>query len=90
MRIALKDNSAIRLVKDYFPKGVHWYDDEGLQYIKTDPYGADLTFTSAGNLTEVFGEIAEGPGAQFMDWDRAVVAFIATLPADTDVLLYWH
>lgn len=50
----------------------------------TDAYGQPLRMVHAGDLAAV--DLGSEPGL----WGPAVWAFLAALPAETPVVLYWH
>jgi len=60
------------------------YEDEGLKERKTDPYGSPLTYVTAGELSKV------KPRKETGDWNKAILTFISSLPAEMPVLLWWH
>jgi hypothetical protein len=59
------------------------YDDHGLTFRATDRQGQPLTFTTPANLRKLTlpGDISP--------WNRAVLAFLFALPADTRLILNW-
>lgn len=63
---------------------VDWYGDDGLKRITQTPYGFPLRYVTAGQLATI------SPPDSTSDWNRGVWAFLARLPADTPVILYWH
>jgi len=59
-----------------------WYGDEGIERRDDDPYGAVLTYLTAGEL----GKLDPGEG-----WlNVAAWAYLRALPPNTTVLLWWH
>lgn len=67
------------------PRGMYWHDDDvGLRVRRTDPYGGPLKYTSAGELLKV------PLPADATAWNRAAWAFLAALPPETEVVLWWH
>lgn len=66
-----------------FVDGVAYYTDEGLDDENTDAYGEPLRFVRAGDLARVTLPTDTHP------WNRAVLAFVSTLPTDTRIVLYW-
>jgi hypothetical protein len=75
---------AIRAEATPMSVGVRWYGDEGLELCDLDPYGDKLTCISAFRLECRLAGVELGP------WDRAVLAFVKTLPRDARVILWWH
>lgn len=75
-----------RIKADAVPmtEGVQWYGDEGIEDEKTDPYDAPLTWMPAHTLSRHLKD------APLTGYDAAVRAFIAALPPDTKVVLWWH
>ncbi|MHA6823961.1 hypothetical protein ACQUKI_20855 [Ralstonia pseudosolanacearum] len=66
------------------PAGVEWLsEDAGLKLFKTDPYGDELTFVSAGLLAPRLHDTVQGV------WGKAVAAFVQALPPETRVVLWW-
>lgn len=61
-----------------------WYGDDGLEVATEDPYGTPLTYAMTGALCKVSLPKDATP------WNRAVWAFLAALPDDTPVVLWWH
>lgn len=61
---------------------VAYYEDDGLADRTTDPYGADLTYLTAGELSAI------DPGTGTLA--RAVWAYLDELPRDTKIVLWWH
>ena len=52
--------------------------------IRSDVYGGELTFVEAGELNKIALPNSISP------WDRAVMAFVSTLPPKTPIILYWN
>jgi hypothetical protein len=63
-----------------------WLGDEGLQERTCDARGNRLTHVQAGTLAAVARRSASRESA----WNRAVVAFLAALPHETPVVLFWR
>ena len=61
--------------------GVH--EDAGLRYTMTDRYDQPLTFTTPQNVRRMVipNDTAE--------WNRAILSFLAALPDDARIVLYW-
>ena len=59
------------------------HDDEGLRFDDKDKYGYPLTFTTPEQL-RLLPAIE-----QISDWNRAILAFLLTLPSGTRIVLYW-
>lgn len=66
-----------------FTDGVWWYGDEGLKQFSTDPYDTPLTYVLARDL-KVELECADMVGT-----DAAIRAFVAAMPPDWRVVLWW-
>jgi hypothetical protein len=66
------------------PEELYEYGDEGLKKTQTDPYGKTLTYLPARTLAAHLGTTKLDPR------DKAVLAFLEALPADTRVVLWWH
>lgn len=64
-----------------------WYGDEGLKKVKTNPYGQKITSVTASQFTAAWA--AHVPPT-VSPWDAAVHAFIAALPPDHDLFLWFH
>lgn len=64
--------------------GMDWYDDDGLEVVSEDPYGAPLTCMSAFTLARHFAS------EELRGWDAAVLAFVKHLPPDARIVLWWH
>lgn len=59
------------------------YEEEGLKYEEMDRQGHRLTFTTPTALRQLRLPDELSP------WNRAVLAFLFTLPPDARVILYW-
>jgi hypothetical protein len=59
------------------------YEDQGLIQTATDRYGKPLTFTTSADIRQLRVPDDVSP------WNRAVLAFLLTLPPDTRIVLYW-
>lgn len=59
------------------------YEDEGLRWDEADRQGRPLTFTAPTELQRLRLPDDLSP------WNRAVLAFLLTLPPDARVVLYW-
>jgi len=59
------------------------YEDEGLTFVDADRQGQPLTFTTPADLRRLVVPDDLAP------WNRAVLAFLLTLPPDARVILYW-
>jgi len=64
-------------------KRLDWYADEGCKQVTEDPYGTPLTYVPAAEFRKV-----KPKGTN--DWNKAILAFLKTLPPDTPVVLWWH
>ena len=62
-----------------------WHGDEGLHDRTCDARGNRLTFLTAGELDA----LRPAAKATASWWNQAVFAFIAALPAETPVVLFW-
>lgn len=58
-----------------------WYGDSGITSESADAYGQPLRMVRAGDLARV--DVSDRGG-------KAVMAYLAALPYDTMVFLYWH
>lgn len=69
------------------PQGTRfdWYGDEGIEELKTDPYGCELTYLRAHD----FLKLKLDP-ENMHPWNLAVIKFIQALPPETPVVLWWH
>lgn len=72
-----------------------WYGDEGIEYRKTDPYGAPLEFINAGHLVPILHQTLQNlpQNAQRRAAELRLLAaarFVETLSPNTRVVLYWH
>lgn len=67
------------------PEGlrVGCYEDEGLRFTDVDRDGNRLTYTTSADL-----RLLRVPD-DFAEWNRAILAFLTTLPPDARVVLYW-
>lgn len=73
-----------RLVEPLPPSlKVGHYEDEGLRWDDTDRLGRPLTFTTSDRLRRL--RVPE----EVSPWNRAVLAFLLSLPPDTKLVLYW-
>ena len=83
--LALFTTEAIPCLVTAIPEGlkVGHYEDDGLKFAETDRYGQRLTFTTPEQLHSIqtIDDLSE--------WNRAVLAFLLTLPAGTKIVLYW-
>src|SRR5688572_5358123 len=57
------------------------YEDDGLRFTDVDRSGKRLTFTTPQDLNALLLPLDLAP------WNRAVLAFLLTLPADTRIVL---
>jgi hypothetical protein len=59
------------------------YEDEGLRWDEVDRQGRPLTFTTQEEARQlrVPDDVSQ--------WNRAVLAFLVTLPAGARIILYW-
>jgi hypothetical protein len=62
---------------------VSHYEDEGLKFDDVARHGNPLTCTTPMDLRRL--QVSSDVG----DWNRAVLAFVLTLPADARIILYW-
>lgn len=87
--VGFQDYKVFHKIRDdaeTLPEEVLWYDDEGLQTTREDKYGVALTFITAGKLAKHLQYTKQlGRGGA-----TAVAAYIAALPPETRVLLWWH
>ncbi len=67
------------------PEPIDWYDDEGIKSVIVDPYGEPLRYAKAGDLGAIWDELPAGDR-----WNLAVFLFLAGIPSETWVVLYWH
>jgi hypothetical protein len=58
------------------------YEDKGLMYTATDGRGTQLTYTTPEDLNRLRVDPGVAP------WNRAILAFLLALPADSRVFLY--
>jgi hypothetical protein len=67
------------------PEGlrVGCYEDDGLRFVDADRYGEPLTFTTPAALHPLLDAEHASP------WNRAVLAFLTSLPGETRIVLYW-
>ncbi len=63
-----------------------WYGDDGLKEQATDSYDTPLTFVYAAD----FARLKIDEIYPLSPLNRAVIAMMAQLPADTPVVLWWH
>ncbi len=61
---------------------VRWYGKNGIENIRRDAYGEQLTFLSAGELTKV-----DASGSNY--WNQAVFEMIKMFPPYITIILYW-
>jgi hypothetical protein len=61
---------------------LEWYGDEGLERRSNDPYGTPLTYIFAREFCKIKLD-------NLNPWNKAVIAFIQSLPEDTPVVLWW-
>ena len=59
-------------------------EESGFRVDNMDHYGKPLTYTTSDRLKD-FPEIEE-----ISQYNRAVLAFLLTLPPDKKIVLYWH
>ena len=71
----------VHRLPDGLTVGIH--EDAGLRYSAVDRYEQPLTFSTPAELRRLV--IPDGTAA----WNRAIVSFLAALPDDTRVVLYW-
>lgn len=67
------------------PEGVEfeWYGDEGVRKETQDPYGSDLTFVRAFEFHKV--DVSKSH-----PWNKCIIDFLKSLPAQTPIVLWWH
>jgi hypothetical protein len=58
-------------------------EEEGLKWEEVDRHGVPLTFTTPSDLQRL-----QVP-ADLSSWNRAMLAFLLTLPPDARIVLYW-
>lgn len=63
---------------------LYWYGDDGVNLRSTDPYGDPLRYVCAVEFAAI------KPADDATAWNRAAIAFLAALPPDTRVYLWWH
>lgn len=61
-----------------------WYEDGGIKTRNVDPYGEVLKYVLASDFKRIV--MPEHSG----EWNRAVIAFLCSLPEKTPVVLWWH
>lgn len=59
------------------------HDDDGLRYVSADANGRPLTYTTSYELRRL------RVPADTVPWNRAILAFLLTLPPDTRIVLFW-
>jgi hypothetical protein len=59
------------------------YEDAGLKFDEKDRYGRPLTFTTPEQV-RALRDIQD-----ISEWNRAVLAFLVSLPPGTCIVLYW-
>jgi hypothetical protein len=59
------------------------YEDQGLIFTEVDRGGQPLTFTTPADLRALRVPDEIDP------WNRAILAFLLTLPSDARIILYW-
>lgn len=90
VQMPLKRNSA-SLFDGLTTSAVHlsvpllMHQDEGLTKRQNDAYGKPLLAIQAGIVAQHLGRQRD-----LTPWDQAVLAFIRALPADKQVVLYFH
>jgi hypothetical protein len=69
-------------------------DDEGLVRGTEDSYGCALTYATAYDLDDLFQAWLRRPltppESRSGSWTRAAAAYVAELPNETKVVLWWH
>ncbi len=80
----LAGDATPRLVQP-LPDGlkVGCYEDEGLRFTDTDRYGNKLTYTTSADLAAL--RVTE----EMTQWNRAIIAFLLSLPPENRIVLYW-
>jgi hypothetical protein len=83
--LVARDRPASPCLVHPLPEGlkIGCYQEEGLIYTATDRSGQPLTFTTPADLARLRVPDDIDP------WNRAVLAFLAALPPDTRIVLYW-
>lgn len=78
-------SDAVPCIVHPLPEGlkVGHYEDEGLRYDEADRYGKLLTYTTPDELRAI--RVVDG----MSQWNKAALAFLLALPADSRVVLYW-
>lgn len=79
-------HEALRTVANPLSEGLMWYADEGIETVNEDAYGEKLTWVLPSQFLKAATEHMESPGG----WDRAVIAFIQSLPPATKIVLWFH
>lgn len=65
---------------------VKWYGDDGLLAVTRDPYGSPLVMSRAGELAPVLQAAVEPD----KPWDAASAAFVAAMPPETQIVLWYR
>lgn len=69
---------------------VLWYDDDGCRYRTDDAYGAPLRWVKAIDLAKAFFDFLSDSLKEEDSYTNATYHFLANLPPDTPVILFWH
>ena len=83
--LSVFSTEAVPCIVQPLPEGlkVGHYEDGGIRFDDKDRHGRPLTFTTPQQL-KTLRDIEE-----INEWNRAIVAFLLALPADTKIILYW-
>jgi hypothetical protein len=79
-------HDALRAVANPLTEGLIWYADEGVETVNEDAYGHKLTCVLPSQFLKAAAEHVDNAGP----WDRAVMAFIQSLPPATKIVLWFH
>jgi hypothetical protein len=60
------------------------YGDNGIETRKDDSYGEPLTWSTAGELARAMKDVDTSHR------NKAIVAYLAALPPEYPIVLYWH
>lgn len=70
------------------------YEDEGVRERTTNPYGSPITWARNQDLHTLLDAWLRRPleAGEYRSgvWTQAAVAYLAHLPLDTRVVLWWH
>jgi hypothetical protein len=88
--LSLFSKSADPCIVQPIPEGmkIGHFEDGGLQYDDKDRHGNPLTFTTSEQVARLAEKVRSNID-EISQWNRAALAFIASLPPETKVILYW-